>query len=70
MDYGCLTNQLNAFGIRVRPARNSALCSLAADLPAPVVAELPGVRITTAVLWGRLGKRGWFTFLAARSDDG
>ncbi len=70
MDHGRLTKQLNALGIRVRPARNSALCSLAGDLPAPVVAELLGVHITTAVRWGRLVKRDWAAYLVARSEDG
>lgn len=70
MDHGRLAKQLNALGIRVRSARNSALCSLAGDLPAPVVAELLGVHITTAVRWGRLVKRDWAAYLAARRDEG
>ncbi|WP_411110021.1 hypothetical protein [Streptomyces sp. c-19] len=70
MDHGRLTKQLNALGIRVRSARNSALCSLAGELPAPVVAELFGVHIATAVRWGRLVKRDWAAYLAARRDEG
>jgi hypothetical protein len=69
MDHGRLTQQLNDLGIRVRPARNSALCSLATDLPAPVVAELLGIHINTAVRWSRLVKRDWSSYLSARADD-
>ncbi|MDT3397319.1 hypothetical protein RKE29_11780 [Streptomyces sp. B1866] len=70
MDHGRLTHQLNTLGIRVIPARNSALCALADDLPAPVVADLLGIHITTAVRWGKLVKRDWTAYLAARTDSG
>ncbi|WP_371792243.1 hypothetical protein OG285_24920 [Streptomyces sp. NBC_01471] len=70
MDHGRLTHQLNALGIRVRPARNSALCSMAADLPASVIADLLGLHITTAVRWAKLVKRDWTSYLAARADNG
>ena len=53
-------------GLRVRPARNAALCALAADLPAPVLADLLGLHITTAVRWARLVRRDWTDYLAAR----
>jgi hypothetical protein len=67
-DHGRLTVQLNNLGIRVRPARNSALCSLADDLPASVLADLLGIHITTAVRWSKLVKRDWASYLAARTD--
>ncbi|MFC5804275.1 hypothetical protein [Streptomyces formicae] len=70
MDHGRLTHQLNTLGIRVIAARNSALCSLADDLPAPVIAELLGLHINTAVRWGKLVKRDWTSYLAARADSG
>ena len=54
------------FGLRVRPARNAALCALAADLPAPVLADLLGLRITTAVRWAHLVRRDWTSYLASR----
>lgn len=47
-----LVRQLNA-GIRTRIARNGALISLAADVPAPILADLLGLHINTAVRWVR-----------------
>ncbi|MGW3128478.1 hypothetical protein [Streptomyces sp. NPDC001123] len=69
MEHGRLTQQLNAAGIHVRPARNGALCSLATDLPAPVMADLLGLHINTAVRWSRLVKRDWASYLAARVEE-
>jgi len=56
-------------GIFIRPARNTALCALAEDLPAPVLAELLDLHINTAVRWTALVKRDWSDFVAARTDD-
>ncbi|MEV6331853.1 hypothetical protein [Streptomyces sp. NPDC051909] len=70
MDDARLTRHLNVLGIWIRPARNGALCSLAGDLPAAVLADLLGVHITTAVRWSRLVKRDWTSYLAARADSG
>ena len=53
-------------GLRVRPARTAALCALAADLPAPVLADLLGLHITIAVRWAHIVRRGWTGYLAAR----
>jgi hypothetical protein len=58
-----LTEQL---GIFVRISRNTALCALAEDLPAPVLADLFHVHITTAVRWTKLVKRDWAKFVATR----
>ncbi|MFC5665588.1 hypothetical protein ACFP3U_21740 [Kitasatospora misakiensis] len=69
MDHGRLTLKLNQLGIRVRPARNGALCALASDLPAAVLADLLGIHITTAVRWVRLVKRDWTSYLASRDSS-
>ena len=63
-----LVRLLNGVGIRTRTARNSALISLAADLPAPVLADLLGLHINTAVRWVRRSKRDWATYLEARAE--
>jgi hypothetical protein len=49
-----LAAQLAARGLYARQARNTALAAFASDLPAPVMADLLGMRINTAVTWGRL----------------
>jgi hypothetical protein len=69
-DPGRLTKLLNEqLDIVVRPARNSALTAMAADLPAPVLAELLGVHLTTAGRWGALVKRDWSSYVVARRHD-
>ncbi|MGH4011279.1 MAG: hypothetical protein ACRDTH_24485 [Pseudonocardiaceae bacterium] len=69
-DPGRLAKLLNEqLGIIVRPARNSALSAMAADLPAPVLAELLGVHITTAGRWAALVKRDWSGYVVARRHD-
>src|SRR5512132_1773845 len=45
-------------------AKNTALAAFALDLPAPVMADLLGMRINTAVTWGQTIKRDWYSFAA------
>ena len=52
--------------VEVRAARNTAVLSLAQDLPAPVVSELLDLHIGTAVYWGKRGGRDWTSYLEAR----
>ena len=67
---GRLAIQLNnRLGLRVRDARNSALTTLALDMPAPVLADLLGINITTAIRWSRLVKRDWTDYLADRTKQ-
>ncbi|MGH3813164.1 MAG: hypothetical protein ACRDUV_12005 [Pseudonocardiaceae bacterium] len=69
-DPGRLTKLLHdQLGIIVRPARNSALSAMATDLPAPVLAELLGIHITTAGRWATLVKRDWSSYVVARRHD-
>jgi hypothetical protein len=46
---GQLTELLRQPGIRARQSRSAALSRLATDLPAAVLARLPGIRTTVAV---------------------
>jgi hypothetical protein len=41
----------------VQPARNAALFSLAADLPAPVISDLFGISVASSVKWARRAGR-------------
>ena len=64
---GRLSTSLNKnVGIFVRPARGAALCALAADLPAPVLADLLGVSVAAATRWGALAARDNADYLAVR----
>jgi hypothetical protein len=58
--------QLAARGLYGRQARNTALAAFASNLPAPVMADLLGMRINTAVTWGQTMKREWYSFVAAK----
>ncbi|WP_030574261.1 hypothetical protein [Streptomyces aureocirculatus] len=46
-----LTVRLNRLGICARASRNTALLDLAAQIPASVLSEIPGLSITCAVAW-------------------
>ena len=58
-----LNNEISVF---VRPARGAALSDLAGDLPAPVLAELLGLSISSATRWVALAARDHADYLAAR----
>ena len=64
-----LTTRLSRHGINVRTARNGALAALAADLPAPVLADLLGMHIHTAVRWVGYARGDWAEYLAARAAE-
>ena len=67
---GRLSTALNKkLSIFVRPARGAALSALAADLPAPVLAGLLGLSITTATRWGALAARDNAEYVAARIES-
>jgi hypothetical protein len=67
---GRLSTALNKkLGVFVRPARGAALSALAADLPAPVLADLLGLSIATATRWAALAARDNAEYLAARIES-
>lgn len=55
-----------ALGVPIRPARNAALCALAQDIPAPVLAQVLGLGVEAAERWSNLVKPDWSAYLAAR----
>jgi hypothetical protein len=64
-----LVRQLGDHGIQARTSRGAALINLATDLPAPVLADLLGMHVNTAVRWVRHAKRDWASYLAARAEN-
>ncbi|MEJ7775490.1 MAG: hypothetical protein WKF72_11835 [Nocardioidaceae bacterium] len=63
-----ISEQLNRdLGLSLRRARNTALCTLAEDLPASVLADLLDIHITTANRWTKLVKRDWSQYISERS---
>jgi len=63
------SRKLLEHGIDSRPARNAALIALVEDIPPPVLSDLLGLHINTAVRWAEIAKRDWTHYLAARDDD-
>ncbi|GGZ45599.1 hypothetical protein GCM10010301_17300 [Streptomyces plicatus] len=61
-----LARRLATHGIGVRAAKNTAVLSLAADLPAPVLSQILGVHINTAVYWVKYVKRDWASYVESR----
>jgi len=64
-----MTQKLGRHGIPVRAARNGALASLAADLPAAILADMLGMHVDTAVRRVILARRDWTDYLATRTAD-
>ncbi|WP_165684637.1 hypothetical protein [Streptomyces sp. KO7888] len=64
-----LTRRLSTHGISVRPARNTAVLALAADLPATILSDVLGMHIVTAVDWVKYVKRDWTGYIEAKAAD-
>ncbi|UDG97544.1 hypothetical protein [Rhodococcus opacus] len=67
LDPGRLAFLLRRAGFAVRPARGAALVALAVDLPAPVLADLLGISVSTATRWSAVAARDYTDYLAART---
>ena len=59
--------QLVAIGIKPYEGRKATLFQLAADMPAPVLAELIGITDNNAADWARLAARDWTGYIADRA---
>jgi hypothetical protein len=64
-----LGRRLREHGIWSRSTRNTAIITLASDLPAPILADLLGLHITTAERWVGYARRDWTAYLAARDSE-
>ncbi|WP_406307114.1 hypothetical protein OHA61_38925 [Streptomyces sp. NBC_00885] len=61
-----LARKLRRHGLPAHPARNTALLTLASDLPASVLSEALGISITSALGWTRRAARDWNAYLTSR----
>ena len=59
--------QLVEIGIKPYESRKAALFQLAAEMPAPVLAELIGITDNNAADWARLAARDWTGYIADRA---
>ncbi|MFE6404451.1 hypothetical protein [Streptomyces alboflavus] len=64
-----LAGRLKDYGIDIRSARNTAVLALASDLPAPILSQILGIHINTAVDWGKYVKRDWTGYIQDRADE-
>jgi hypothetical protein len=63
-----LSDRLARLGIRAAQHRLAALLQLAADIPAPLLADLLGIHPNTAQVWSRLANRGWGDYQGMRAE--
>lgn len=56
-------------GVDVRAARDTALSTLASNLPAPILSQILGRHINTAVDWVKYAKRDWTTYVGVCGGD-
>jgi hypothetical protein len=61
--------KLNRHGITASAARNTARRTLAADLPATILADLADINISTAIQWTRQAKADWTIYIADRAAN-
>jgi len=61
-----LVMKLNAQGIATRASRQAAVMTYAAELPSPVLADLLGLHINSAIRWASLAKRDWTHYIQTR----
>jgi hypothetical protein len=63
-----LAARLRRHGIYAGAARNTAIITLAADLPAPVIADLFGLHRSTASAWSAYAQADWSAYLTSRTS--
>ncbi|MGI8762303.1 MAG: hypothetical protein ACR2LF_13605 [Jatrophihabitantaceae bacterium] len=62
-------SRLVALGIAPNQARKAAMVQLAAEMPAPVLADLLGLAPATASRWAKLAARDWSQYAAMRRNE-
>ena len=62
-----IRGQLVEIGIKPHESRKAALFGLAAQMPAPVLADLIGITDDNAADWARLAARDWTGYIADRA---
>jgi hypothetical protein len=62
-----LARRLRQHGIAPRQSRNAALAAWAAELPAPILADILGLNVGTAEAWAQRTRHDWTAYLAERA---
>lgn len=67
LDAGTISERLKAIGLHPRADRAAALFTLAAELPAAILARTLGISIGTAVSWQKAASGDWMAYAAGIS---
>jgi hypothetical protein len=65
-----LAQRLHALGISPRQGRNTALFTLAADVPAAILAKTLGIHVKAAIQWQKISGGDWSAYAADISRRG
>jgi hypothetical protein len=65
-----LAQRLHALGISPRQGRATALFTLAAEVPAAILAKTLGIHVQAAIQWQRISAGDWAAYAADISDRG
>jgi hypothetical protein len=60
--------RLNGVGVVLRAARNAAMLQLAAEIPAPILADLLNLHPIIAVRWVKAARGDWASYVGERSN--
>lgn len=61
---GALARRLHALGLNPRQSRNTALFTLATDVPAAILAKTLGIHIKAAIHWQKISAGDWAAYAA------
>jgi hypothetical protein len=61
---GALARRLHVLGVNPRQSRNTALFTLAADIPAAILAKTLGIHIKAAIHWQKISAGDWAAYAA------
>ena len=65
-----LAQRLHALGISPRRSRSTALFTLAADIPAAILAKTLGIHVRAAIQWQKISGGDWSAYAADISRRG
>ncbi len=65
-----LAQRLHGLGISPRQGRSTALFTLAAEVPAAILAKTPGIHVQAAIQWQKISAGDWAAYAAGISRRG
>jgi hypothetical protein len=60
--------RLNGVGVALRAARNAAMLQLAAEIPAPILADLLNLHPIIAERWVKAARGDWASYVGERTS--